>query len=65
MKWAEIKIKSQPELEYALRIFKADLVDLRFKAKSGTLKQVRRIRLARKNISQILSILDKISKSQQ
>jgi ribosomal protein L29 len=60
MKWIEIKNKSKQELQKDLAHAKTDIVDLRFKAKSGSLKQVHLIGKARKQISHILTRLYQI-----
>jgi ribosomal protein L29 len=55
MKWLDIKNMSIEELKEVLTSSKADLVDLRFKAHSGALKQVHKIKSARKDIARILT----------
>jgi len=62
MKYTEIKNLSEHELKDMLTKIKSELVDLRFKAHSGTLKQVRKIRLNRRDISRILTRLSQYGK---
>lgn len=62
MKYIEIKNLSEQELKDALQKAKSELVDLRFKAHSGTLKQVRSIRSVRGDISRILTRLSQYAR---
>ncbi|MBU2575510.1 50S ribosomal protein L29 [Patescibacteria group bacterium] len=62
MKFIDIKNLSEQELKDMLSKSKSELVDLRFKAHSGTLKQVRQIRSVRGDISRILTLLSQYGK---
>lgn len=60
MKWLDIKNMSHEELKDALTSSKAEIVDLRFKAHSGALKQVHKIKSMRKDIARILTKMNSI-----
>jgi len=62
MKYVEIKNLPEQELKVLLSKLKAELVDLRFKAHSGTLKQVRKIRSVKGDISRVLTRLNQYGK---
>ena len=62
MKWREIEQKSEEDLQKILKESKAELVDLRFKAATGALKQVHKIKQARKKIARIITKLSTIKK---
>ncbi|MBI2637126.1 MAG: 50S ribosomal protein L29 [Parcubacteria group bacterium] len=55
MKWPEIRTKPLETLSNDLAAARARLLDLRFKAHSGALKQVHEIRKARKEVCRILT----------
>lgn len=57
MDWRDIQTKSALELEGLLAEMRSKLVDLRFKAATGALKQVHEIAATRKTISRILTQL--------
>lgn len=57
MEWRDIQAKSKEELEALLSESRAKLVDLRFKAATGALKQVHEIAKTRKIISRTLTQL--------
>ena len=65
MKYIDIKNLPEAELKDMLTKKKAELVDLRFKAHSGTLKQVSSIRAIRKDIAKILTRLNEYGKNNQ
>lgn len=60
MKWNDIKNQSSEELHKAWEQGRAELVDLRFKAASGALKQVHLIAKLRKNMARVLTKLNQI-----
>lgn len=60
MKWNDIKTQSAEELQKTLESGRAELVDLRFKASSGALKQVHLIAKLRKNMARVLTKLNQI-----
>ncbi|MFA5069908.1 MAG: 50S ribosomal protein L29 [Patescibacteria group bacterium] len=57
MKYKEIKEKTTPDLEMMLRAQREKLRELRFKVSAKQLKNIREIRVLKKNIAQILTIL--------
>lgn len=57
MKVADIKNKSEKELQEMLAEKRRELRDLRFRAAENQLKDVRSIRNTRKDIARILTIL--------
>ncbi|OGY44305.1 MAG: 50S ribosomal protein L29 [Candidatus Buchananbacteria bacterium RIFCSPHIGHO2_01_FULL_39_14] len=57
MEYKELKNKSEKELQKLLEDWRNHLRDLRFKASSDQLKNVREIRQTRKNIAQVLFLL--------
>ena len=59
----DLKKKSEEELRQMLAELKNDLRDLRFQAANMQLKNVRKIRTARKDISRISTILNQPKKS--
>ncbi len=63
MKWADINNMSKEELDENLARLRSELVNLRFKAHSGTLNQVHQIRASRKDIARIQTKLEEIKKS--
>ncbi len=60
MDWNDIKNMSEEEIREALDSLKAEIVDLRFKAHSGALKQVHKINIARKNIAMVMTKMKSI-----
>ncbi|OIO48164.1 MAG: 50S ribosomal protein L29 [Parcubacteria group bacterium CG_4_9_14_0_2_um_filter_41_8] len=62
MKYVDIKNMLEQELKDILAKSKSELVDLQFKAHSGTLKQVRNIRFIKKDIARILTRLSEYGK---
>ncbi|MBI2050459.1 MAG: 50S ribosomal protein L29 [Parcubacteria group bacterium] len=60
MKWAELKNKPKEELLHDLSETRARLVDMRFKAHAGSLKQVHLIRQAKSDASRILTRLSQL-----
>ncbi|MEK7125666.1 MAG: 50S ribosomal protein L29 [Patescibacteria group bacterium] len=60
MKWNDIKTQSAEDLQKTLETGRAELVDLRFKASSGALKQVHLIAKVRKNMARVLTKLNQI-----
>ncbi len=63
MKWEEIKIKNKAELEQALAAIRSHLVDLRFKAATGALKQVHEIKKARRTAARLMTKLSQIKEN--
>jgi len=61
MKWAELKNKSKEELLHDLSETRARLVDMRFKAHAGSLKQVHLIRQIKNDASRILTRLSQLA----
>ncbi len=57
MKWSEIQSMSREAAEKALQEQRAQLVDARFKASAGALKQVHTINVMRKTIARLLTKL--------
>jgi len=57
MKTSELRKKSQPELQKALRDFREKLLALRFDLVAGKVKNVREIRQIKKDIARILTII--------
>ena len=57
MKLAELKRKTEKELRDMEKSLKEKGRDLRFQLAAGKIKNVREIRLTRKSIAQILTIL--------
>ena len=57
IEYKELKNKSEKELQKLLEDWRNHLRDLRFKASSDQLKNVREIRQTRKNIAQVLFLL--------
>ena len=51
MKWIDIKNLNEVEVQKALKDARSELVDLKFKIASGSLKQVREIRKSKKSIA--------------
>lgn len=60
MKWAEFAHKPEAELVRDLSEARSRMVDMRFKAHAGSLKHVRKIREAKKDISRILTRLSQL-----
>lgn len=56
MKFKELKTKGDKELEAMLNKSREDLENLKFKVASRQMKDVREIRVAKKLISQILTL---------
>ena len=54
----ELKEKSTPDLQKALATRREELRDARFNVSVGQLKQVRSIRVMRKGIAQILTVMN-------
>ena len=63
MKWQEIKQKSLGELEVLLSQGKREMLDLRFKAATGSLKQVRKIRDLKKTVTRVIMQIFKLKSS--
>jgi len=63
MKWEEIKGKSLGELEVLLSQGKREMLDLRFKAATGSLKQVRKIRDLKKTITRVIMQIFRLKSS--
>ena len=63
MKWEEIKIKNEDELKQALSTVRSHLVDLRFKAATGALKQVGEIKKARRTVARLMTKLSHFKES--
>ena len=63
MKWQEIKQKSLGELEVLLSQGKREMLDLRFKAATGSLKQVRKIRDLKKTITRVIMQIFRLKSS--
>ena len=59
MDYSEITKQSEKELRELLAQKYAELKDLRFSAHSGQLKQVRKIKLVKRDIAKILTIFKK------
>ncbi len=59
MDFKEIKTKSISDLHKLLADTRENLRDLRFKAFAGSLKKVREIRLKKREIARILTIINK------
>ena len=57
MKYKEIKEKTTPELQMMLRAQREKLRELRFKVSAKQLKNIREIRVLKKNIAHILTLL--------
>jgi ribosomal protein L29 len=57
MKWEDIKIKNNAELEELLSEQRAELQTLTFQASSSQLKQVHKIKVARKAIAKLKILL--------
>ena len=60
MEWRDIQAKSAEELVALLPAMRAKLVDLRFRAATGALKQVHEIRATRITISRILTQINMV-----
>ena len=58
----ELKIKSVAELKHLLEDSKNKLEELRFKAVQKQLKNIREVRIVKKDISRILTLLDQKQK---
>ena len=63
MKWEDIKIKTEDEARQALDETRSQLVDLRFKAATGALKQVHQIKKLRRAITRLITRLAQIKNS--
>ncbi|MDP4007165.1 MAG: 50S ribosomal protein L29 [bacterium] len=63
MKLQELKKKSGKELENMARSLKEKSRDLRFQLAAGKVKNVREIRATKKNIAQILTVIQEKQKS--
>lgn len=57
MKWKELQDKNENELNKLLAASREHLRELRFKTNNNQLKNVREIRIERKNISNILTLI--------
>ncbi|MBU0613002.1 50S ribosomal protein L29 [Patescibacteria group bacterium] len=57
MKWKELQEKNENELQKLLAVSREHLRELRFKTHNEQLKNVREIRIEKKNISNILTLL--------
>ncbi len=57
MKFKELKTKHQAELKKMLPELREKLRDLRFKTASNQLKNIREVRVAKKTIAKILTLL--------
>lgn len=57
MKWKELQEKNENELKKLLAASREHLRELRFKAHNDQLKNIREIRIVRKNISNILTLI--------
>ena len=62
MRWADIKLKTEAELEEALSEARAQLVDFRFRAATGALKQVHEVKVRRRRIGRLLTRLAQLAK---
>ncbi len=65
MEWRDIQAKSEGELEELLSEMRSKLVDVRFKAATGALKQVHEIEKNRKLIARILTRLHQLNSKSQ
>jgi len=65
MKWHELQSKSETELQKLLAEKRKELVDLRFRAGTGVLKQVHQIRVARRLVARIVTLLASREKEQK
>lgn len=61
--YKELKLKSESELHKLLAENREKVRDLRFKASQNQLKEVRKLREAKKAIAQIITILNSLKKS--
>jgi ribosomal protein L29 len=62
MKWKELQEKKENELKKLLAASREHLRELRFKAHNEQLKNVREIRIEKKNISNILTLINQKQK---
>ncbi len=65
MDWNDIKNQSAEELQKAWEQGRAELVDLRFKASGGALKQVHQIAKVRKHLARLLTRLGQLKNSKK
>ena len=54
----ELKLKSEPELQRLLALNREKLRDLRFKTSQNQLKNIREIRVIKKKIAKILTLIN-------
>lgn len=60
MKWSDILPQSKEQLKASASASRGHLVDLRFKAQAGSLKQVHQFKQARKDLSRTLTRMHQI-----
>ena len=60
--YKEISGKGINELQKSLASLRAELLDLNFKASQNQLKEVRKIRVLKKSIAQVLTVIQRIGK---
>jgi len=65
MEFKELKLKTEKELKQALNEFRDKLRDLRFKDANKQLKDVREIRIVKKTIAKILTLLSGLKNAVQ
>lgn len=58
----ELRVKTNEELERLLAETRRELVGLRFQAGSGQLKQVKKIRAARRTVARLATLLTEKTK---
>ena len=63
MKWEDVKIKTEDEAREALDEARSQLLDLRFKAATGALKQVHQIKKFRQDVARLITRLAQIKNS--
>ena len=62
MEFADLKRKSEKELQKILQQLRNELRELRFKASEGQLKNVNVIRKTRRSIAQVMTLLNNTNK---
>jgi large subunit ribosomal protein L29 len=65
MKIKELRTKSPQELQNLLKELREKLRDLRFQIASKKLKKVREIRIVKKTIARVLTLLNQNTKSKE
>ena len=63
MKMSELTKKSPSDLEKLLSSLRKSTVELRFSLKSGKVKNVRELRIKRREIAQVLTVLNQASET--